>query len=162
MCSSGTGGGAGGGSGAGGGCMAISLSGTITEAFYSPPPNEVTFGFKHAATATYNESTYEVWWVPTPPTLPYTENFTTASKYNTCEACVTYRETCSASTTCSGRFFFAQTGSMSVTAATRADAGILTGSASAMTLQEWDTTNDLPVSGGACVTLPATAFSVSF
>jgi hypothetical protein len=157
-CSGGTGGGAGG----DGGCAAISLAGTITEAFYSAPPNEVTFTFKHAATATYNESTYELWWVPTAPTLPYTENFSTASKYNTCEACVTYRETCTATAACSGRFFFAQTGSISVNTATRADAGVMQGSATAMTLQEWDTTNDVPVSGGACVTLPATTFNVSF
>src|SRR5262249_49359250 len=106
--------------------------------------------------------TYELWWVPTVPTLPHTENFSTASKYQTCLGCVTYQEGCSANAACTGRFFFAQSGSITVNVASQADAGMMTGSATAMTLQEWDTTTDVPTSGGACATPPASTFSVSW
>ncbi len=84
------------------------------------------------------------------PTFPYTETFSTSTRYGNCKACAIYYESCDPNTTACQREFLAQSGSMTVTRADQASVGRTQGSASNLRFTEWDLASDMP-SGTGCI-----------
>jgi hypothetical protein len=85
------------------------------------------------------------------PAFPYTETFTTATRYRNCIACGIYYEQCDSMTLACQKEYLAQGGSMTITRADRAPAGRIEGSASGVRFNEWDLTSDTAVPGGGCI-----------
>jgi hypothetical protein len=169
--SSGSGGGGGnvggGGGGAGGGtvsCTPLSFS-------------AVTFSGEHFASTSYEVTALEgasstgdslflwelVWSISgsdTGAVVGQTVDVSTQGSYNNCTYCFTYASGCS-NGTCTG-FYYATSGQVHFSQASRADAGTVAATATGLTLQEWDTNTDAPVSGGGCYTLSTASGSASF
>lgn len=94
--------------------------------------------------------------------LPSTSTFTNASTYSDCELCAYVRRGCDSNGTCA-KEYFAQAGTMSVTAASEDDtAGQLVGELSNVRFVEWDFTNDVPTGSGECVVLTQHSVNVTW
>ncbi|MDP1830373.1 MAG: hypothetical protein Q8L48_44335 [Archangium sp.] len=154
----GTGGGTtGGGTGGGSGCRVIPMVETA----------QVNFGLGEYRSFTQSVGHYNfgLWVYPSTdgfrievvypndvvPPFPYTENFTTATRYRTCIACGIYYEQCDSVTLACQKEYLAQGGSMTITRVDRAPAGRIEGSASGVRFNEWDLTTDTAVPGGGCI-----------
>ncbi|MFZ5442893.1 MAG: lamin tail domain-containing protein [Myxococcota bacterium] len=94
-------------------------------------------------------------------TLPATETYSATTTYAGCQICTWIGTGCDPMLGCT-RFFLAQSGSTSVTAADRADAGTFVGSVSNLRLVEWDFDFDEAVPGGGCIELASQAINVSW
>ena len=84
------------------------------------------------------------------PSFPYTETFTSATRYRNCLACAIYYESCDPQTTACQKEYLAQSGSMTVNGADQSSAGRTQGSALNLRLNEWDLASDT-AAGTGCV-----------
>lgn len=102
---------------------------------------------------------YEFWSETPTPTLPVSG--AVEGPYANCSHCAFVYEDCDA-TTC-GRYYMGQTGTATVSAfSADVDGGSFGVTLSDVTFVEWDTTNDVAVTGGACLHLATQTFNVSW
>jgi hypothetical protein len=156
---SGTGGGGtatGGGAGTGGGCTTITLPSAVSATYVNQAGSyELTAALQGSSSA-YLE--LDVVWslsgAATGVVVPSSRNLALEPNFNNCLFCATYATNCVSGSGCTGPNYFARSGTMNAVRADRADAGTthlqLT---SPTTFQQWDLTNDVPVTGGGCVTI---------
>ncbi len=167
----GTSGNAGGVAGTGGGnpgagCMTLSFPVAQAAAFYSDSDlDEITQATLRSGTSgLFDQLVLKVVWsverVETQVTVPGTVDLSTATS-DTCRYCVTLRTHCSATLGCS-KGFLARAGTMSVSQATRGNAGSIDVTLTNVRLEEWMLGTDTPVAGGACLFLPSLSHAASF
>ena len=113
---------------------------------------------------TYNPSGYEaVFQSGFPTTVPVTRSFT-ATTYQLCAACMYYQEGCTGtfdttSTICA-KHYFAQSGSMTVSASARSTtAGTFSGTTSTVKLVRYDFASDTVTDATDCVQINSSSFS---
>jgi hypothetical protein len=161
-------------------CPTLVLSATRQVAAYSNlgPIYENTRGmmqllgdpFNRPDAAGFDELDFEHWWFGDAG-IPHTEVFGAGGRWRDCTGCVTYWQDCVldggahyfSGNRCPGPRFFAQAGTLIISAASRTrDGGVIAGSVSGVVLQEWNFYADTPVAGARCVTVPDTTFSISY
>ena len=85
------------------------------------------------------------------PSLPYTETFSSATRYANCRACAIFYESCDPQTTACQKEFLGQAGSMTINRADRASAGRVQGSAANVRFNEWDLRTDTSAGPGCII-----------
>lgn len=99
---------------------------------------------------------FEYWADSATPSLPATGNV--AGPYSNCSNCAFIYENCT-DTTC-GKYYMGTSGSATVSAfSADVDAGTFAVTLTDVTFQEWDTTNDVAVTNGACLHLSSQLLS---
>lgn len=157
----GTGGGVtGGGTGGGGGCRMITMLQTAQQnlglaeyrSFSNSPGHYNYAGWIYLVSGANPDSFRMEMVYPNDvvPNFPYTETFSSATRYRTCIACAIFYESCDPNTTACQKEFLAQAGSMTVTRADRSTAGRTQGSASGLRFNEWDLASDT-AAGPGCI-----------
>lgn len=82
--------------------------------------------------------------------VPVTEEFDELSSYDTCEVCAVVGRGCTNGTDCAA-YFFAQSGSVTVSSASQAPSGSISAGVTQVRFEEWDFDQDAPVENGQCV-----------
>ena len=151
-----TGGGSGTTGGGSGGCRQLG-------AIATPSSNDLFFEYR-PFTSNAGWYNFALWGVGNPSVLPFnavrvevvypnaeaplvppvTRDFT-GQTYKACRLCAVYHETCDANAVCQ-RDYLAQSGSMTIERADRAEAGRIIGNATNVRFVHWDLTGDVPLS----------------
>lgn len=97
-----------------------------------------------------------------PFTLPVTRNFSSNTKYQTCDVCPLLLKGCDATGDCA-KELFAQAGSGTLTALTENEtAGVMQGSLSNVRFVEWNFSTDAPLANGECIIVNSATINVSW
>ena len=183
VVTNGTGGGSGGGPGGSGGSGGSGGGGQITCQSIAAWPTQhssagyyqsfggldVSYGLldtgdpNNPPGGSYDELDLEVFWDFLDGGAPYSATFSSADTWGNCATCLLAYTGCDAGGDCGGPWYFAQSGSVTVNAATRnRDAGIFNAAATDVTLVEWDFAADEAVPGGSCITLGSAVWNISW
>jgi hypothetical protein len=92
-------------------------------------------------------------------TIPGTRNLANEGTYSTCKFCATIQKGCTTSCT---QQFLARSGSLNISAATRATPGTFVGSLTNGCFEEWNLDTDQPVQGGSCIVVQSASVNASF
>jgi hypothetical protein len=161
-----TGGGATGGGTGGSNCATLDFSqAPVLDVGYSPatmnsdPNTQLIKGMPSATMGKFDFLRVEFWYFGSMmnPTVPFTVNLADTTGYNACFGCTLIQQACDNMGGNCAKLFFATSGSMTFTAATKvASAGRFEGSATNLHFAEWryGMGVDMPVANGSCIEIP--------
>lgn len=168
-----TGGGGGTATGGGGGTAAGGGGGSTAGCTVMSPVNTTRGGGTLNGTATttgFGATTsgnptdlinVEVWWSTGISSVPYTEDLALEPTYGGCPTCLVLKRACDFNVQmCTGGDYLGISGSVTVTQATRGDAGVFQASWQNVRFQEWDFVSDTAVDGGRCLTTASGSLNV--
>jgi hypothetical protein len=149
------------------GCKPLPTVNAQSASYSNAPAYEGTFAYRQsqsdAGSATLS---FEVIWavngIGTGTTLG-TRNLASEPGYNRCKFCsvLTLRSVGCTSSACD-QTFYANVGTMTVTSATRADAGSFAATITNGIWTGWNLSNDAPILDGGCFTTPSVSINTNF